>query len=84
MSTPNSKLNHYKQINTMHHTNDLFNKHDELRHRVNAVSRHIVDSVISLNEVTYKENLILLSTYLDELVKLNDGFYLSGMIDDPS
>jgi len=80
----NQDLKYSKYINTIDHRNDLFNKLDIIHHSVEEATKQILDSVASLNEVTYKENLIRLTTHYNELMKLNDSFYLSSMIDKTS
>ena len=69
--------------NTGNHVNDLrklLSKHEAICEQVNSAAVHIIDSVNSLNEKEYSKNLLLLTSYLDELVKLNDGFTISSML----
>ena len=64
----------FNNINSKSATGPLLNRHDATCKLVSAAARNITESCYSLNEVTYKENLLLLTNCLNDLMNINDGF----------
>ena len=81
MNTQNIKnKSSVEKINIQSNHTAILKRHEDTCNLVNAAANGIIDSCISLNEESYKSNLVLLTTYLNELIAVNDSFFVTSTL----
>jgi hypothetical protein len=81
MNTQNIKnRTSVEKINISSNHATVLKKHEDTCNLVKTAALDLIDSCISLNEETYRLNLVLLTGYLNELIAVNDGFYLTSTL----
>lgn len=69
-----------EKINIQSSHGNILRHHDDTCELVKAAAMNIIDSCISLNEESYKTNLVLLTSYLNQLIAINDSFFVTSTL----